>query len=776
MNRLPREPHREDRNRVITAAPAAFGFPVASTRWILALALVVSSVAHPSRPAIAAEASSASDTVNFRNDVLPILSRLGCNSGACHGALAGKGGFRLSLRGYDPEADHASIAKQLRGRRIEIANPGQSLLLTKPTGALPHKGGIRLDADSREYRVLADWIAAGAVAPSPNDPKVRAIRVEPDQAILAPGAMAKIAVKAEYDNGKVVDVTHLAKFSATDEAVAGVDEDGNVTVRGSGEGAVLAWFDSRIVLSRLTIPYPNEIDPAIYASLPRNNFIDELNLAQLQKLRLLPSEPADRETFIRRATIDTIGRLPTVEEVEAYVTDDRPGARGRLIDRLLASDAFVDYWAYKWSDVLLINGTKLRPVAVKSFYDWVRQAVRENRPWDRFVRDIVTSTGRSDEVGATNFFAIHQSPEEMTENASQAFLGLSIGCAKCHNHPLEKWTNDQYYAMANLFSRVRAKGWGGEPRNGDGIRTIYNDQTGELVQPSRGKPQPPAPLDAEPIPFDAPIDRREVAANWITSPSNPYFARAITNRVWANFFGQGLVEQVDDLRLSNPASNEPLLAAASQYLVDKGFDLKELMRAILDSETYGRSSQPIPQNATESKYLTRYYPRRLMAEVLLDSIDQVLETSSPFTTVAFPGADSQKTDFYPAGTRAIQLYDAAIDSYFLKTFGRNPREITCECERSAEPSMVQVLHLSNGDTLNPKLGDPANRISRWVDEGISNDELVRRLYRVALARLPTEAETKELLTVIAEYGDDRRQAIEDAFWSVLTSSEFTFNH
>lgn len=775
MNRLSRVPHREDRRSASAAKMKAFRFSVGSSRLILAL-MLVGSIVNPSRAVIAADASSASDTVNFRNDVLPILSRLGCNSGACHGALAGKGGFRLSLRGYDPDADHASIAKQLRGRRIEIANPGQSLLLTKPTGALPHKGGIRLDAESREYRVLADWIAAGAPAPSATDPKVRAIRVEPDQAILAPGETAKIAVKAEYDNGKVVDVTHLAKFSATDEAVAGVDEDGNVTVRGSGEGAVLAWFDSRIVLSRLTIPFPNEIDPAIYDTLPRNNFIDELNLAQLQKLRLLPSEPADRETFIRRATIDTIGRLPTVEEVEAYVTDDRPGARGRLIDRLLASDAFVDYWAYKWSDVMLINGTKLRPVAVKSFYDWVRQAVRENRPWDRFVRDILTSTGRSDEVGATNFFAIHQSPEEMTENASQAFLGLSIGCAKCHNHPLEKWTNDQYYAMANLFSRVRAKGWGGEPRNGDGIRTIYNDQTGELVQPSRGKPQPPAPLDAEPIPFDAPIDRRQVAANWITSPSNPYFARAITNRVWANFFGRGLVEQVDDLRLSNPASNEPLLAAASQHLVDKGFDLKELMRAILDSETYGRSSQPIPQNASESKYLTRYYPRRLMAEVLLDSIDQVLETSSPFTTVAFPGADSQKTDFYPAGTRAIQLYDAAIDSYFLKTFGRNPREITCECERSAEPSMVQVLHLSNGDTLNPKLGDPSNRISRWVDEGINNDELVRRLYRVALARLPTEAETKELLSVIAEYGDDRRQAIEDAFWSVLTSSEFTFNH
>ena len=717
-----------------------------------------------------------SDEVSFRNQVQPIFARLGCNSGACHGALAGKGGFRLSLRGYDPVADHHTIARQLRGRRIEIANPGASLLLAKPTGALPHKGGLRLASEGHDYSILADWIASGAAPPRADDARLESISVLPENALLAPGDLTQVLVNAHYDDGRVVDVTRWAKFTATDEAVAGVDEDGRVTVRGAGEAAISVWFDSQVTLSRLTVPFSGQVDESVYASLPRNNFIDDLNLAQLETLRLLPSPPADRATFIRRATVDTLGRLPTLEETEAYLADDHPAARRRLIDRLLASDDFADYWAYKWSDLLLINGTKLRPVAVKSFYDWIHQAVKENRPWDQMVQEVLTATGDSREVGATNFYAIHQSPEEMTENASQAFLGLSIGCAKCHNHPLEKWTNDQYYAMANLFARVRAKGWGGEPRNGDGVRTVFIDQSGELIQPGRGKPQPPAPLDAEPIDFDYPGDRRDVVAQWMTSPDNPYFSRAITNRIWANFFGRGLVEPVDDLRLSNPASNEPLLAAAADFLSRQQFDLQELMRAILNSETYRRDSTPLDQNVAETKYHSRYYPRRLMAEVLLDSIDQVLQTSSPFTTVAFPGADAQKTDFYPPGTRAIELYDAAIDSYFLKTFGRNPREITCECDRSNEPSMVQVLHLSNGETLNPKLAEPKNRISKWLADGLTDDEIVRQLFRVALARQPTDQELAALVAVIAEYGDDRRQAIEDACWSVLTSGEFTFNH
>jgi hypothetical protein len=454
-----------------------------------------------------------------------------------------------------------------------------------------------------------------------------------------------------------------------------------------------------------------------------------------------------------------------------------PGTRrDQLIERLLASEDFVAYWTYRWCDMLLINGTRLRPVAVKTYYQWVYDSVRENKPWDQFVRQIVTATGGSDQNGATNFYALHQSPEEMTENACQAFLGLSIGCAKCHNHPLEKWTNDQYYSMANLFARVRAKGWGGDGRNGDGVRTLYVATAGDLIQPSRGKPQPPAPLDAEPLAFDDPHDRREALADWMTDPANPYFARAITNRVWANFFGRGLVHQVDDLRLSNPASNEPLLAAAAQHVIDAKFDLKQLMRTILRSETYQRSSVPLPENRDEHKYLSRYYPRRLMAEVMLDAIDQVLGTATKFDQVAFPGADFQKTEFYAEGTRAIELYDAAVRSYFLKTFGRNPREITCECERSDEPSMVQVLHLSNGETLNPKLADEGNLVGRLIKEGRDDAAITEALFIAALARQPNDVEQQKMLAIVAEYGDDRQTALQDMAWSILTSTEFTFNH
>ncbi|MEO1529806.1 MAG: DUF1549 domain-containing protein, partial [Planctomycetota bacterium] len=551
---------------------------------------------------------------SFRNDVQSILAKAGCNMGACHGALAGKGGFRLSLRGYDSDSDFLSITRQARGRRIELGDPGRSLLIAKPTGALPHKGGLRLHTDSRDYRILAEWIAGGAAGPQETDAKLETISVSPEAATLAPGDQSQILVNAHYDDGSVVDVTHWSQFSTTDESVASVDDQGLATINGSGEGAVLVWFGSKVALARMTVPYANAVQSIVYEQAPRRNFIDHLNLTQLQTLRLAPSPRSDDEAFLRRATLDTIGRLPTSEEREQFFSDDNSQRRDRLIERLLASDDYVSYWAYKWSDMLLINGTRLRPIAVKSYYKWVRDRVKSNQPWDQFVREILVATGRSDENGATNFYALHQSPEEMTENACQAFMGLSIGCAKCHNHPLEKWTNDQYYSMANLFARVRAKGWGGDGRNGDGLRTLYVSTSGELIQPGRGKPQPPAPLDAESISFDDPVDRREVLAEWMTSSENPYFSRAIANRVWANFFGRGLVEQVDDLRLSNPASNEPLLDAVSRHVVDVGFDLKQLMRTILQSETYQRSSEPLEANRAEQKYHSRYYPKRLMAE------------------------------------------------------------------------------------------------------------------------------------------------------------------
>lgn len=727
-----------------------------------------------------ATGDEAETSFSFRNDVQSVLTKQGCNMGACHGALSGKGGFILSLRGYDSEADYLAITRQARGRRIELADPGQSLLLAKPTGALPHKGGLKLDVHSRDYRILAQWIASGAAAPSDDDPVVTSIAVTPDNALLSKGDQSQVTVTAHYSDGSSRDVTHWSQFSATDEAVASVDDNGLIRVNGSGEAAALVWYASQVALARVKVPYENDVSPETFADSPRRNFIDTVNLEQLETLRLPPSPRCDDPTFLRRATIDTIGRLPSNAETKEYFNRDESSRRDWLIEHLLADESFTDYWTYRWSDVLVINGNKLRPIAVKSYYDWLHDRVAADVPWDQLVSEILTATGSSQTNGATNFYAINQTPEEMTESACQSFMGLSIGCAKCHNHPLEKWTNDQYYAMANLFSRVRAKGWGGDSRNGDGIRQLYVSTVGELIQPNRGKPQRPAPLDGDPIAFDNSDDRREALADWMTDPSNPYFARSITNRVWANFFGRGLIEQVDDLRLSNPASNEALLDAAAAHLIDAKFDLKTLMKTILQSETYQRSSLALPGNRQDPKYLSRYYPRRLMAEVLLDSIDQTLGTTTDFTKIAFMGADQQTTDFYSAGTRAIELYDSAVDSYFLTTFGRNPREIVCECERDDESSMIQALHLSNGDTLNAKLNHELSLPSMAAAEQWETRRFLNTLFQRALSRSPSDTEREELSKVIAEYGDEygdaRSHALRDLAWSILTSVEFSFNH
>ena len=414
---------------------------------------------------------------------------------------------------------------------------------------------------------------------------------------------------------------------------------------------------------------------------------------------------------------------------------------------------------------------------MKAFYGWIRKRVEENTPWDEFARQIVVARGSSLENGATNFYALHQDAESMTENVSQAFLGLSIGCAKCHNHPLEKWTNDQYYAMANLFARVRAKGWGGEARNGDGARTLFVADRGDLVQPSKGVPQPPAPLDAEPLAADDADDRREYLAEWLTSPTNPYFARAITNRVWANFFGVGLVEPIDDLRLSNPASNEELLGAAAKFLVDHKFDLKALMREILQSAAYQRSSIPVGASRDDTRNYSHYYPRRLMAEVSLDAISQVTAVPTEFTEIEYPGADFVKTEFYAKGTRAVQLYDSAVVSRFLRTFGRNQRVITCQCERSNEPSLVQALHISNGDTILKKLEAKDGKIEALLTSGLPNYRIIEELYLAALSRYPTDRELTPLLATMNDApASERRAVLEDVFWAVLSSREFLFNH
>jgi hypothetical protein len=573
------------------------------------------------------------------------------------------------------------------------------------------------------------------------------------------------------------DVTQWSKFSSTNEAVATVDEDGRFNVIGHGGGAISVWYSSKIANVRIVSPYESQVPDTVYAEAPRNNFIDELVLNQLQALRLPPAPPADDATFLRRAYVDVIGKLPTSEEARGFLADPTPDKRERLIGSLLEREEFVDYWTYQWCDLLLVNGTRLRPDAVKAFYTWIRQRVSENVAWDEFARQVVLARGGSLENGATNFYALHQDPESMTENVSQAFLGLSIGCAKCHNHPLEKWTNDQYYAMANLMARVRAKGWGGDGRGGDGVRSLFVADRGELIQPAKGAAQPPAPLDAEPLAADSENDRREYLAEWLTSPENPYFTRAITNRVWANFFGVGLVEPVDDLRLSNPASNEELLAAASKYLADHNYDLKALMRVILQSATYQRSSIPHEASRSDARNFAQYYPRRLMAEVALDAVSQVAAAPTEFTQIEYPGADFQETKFYAKGTRALELYDSAVASQFLRTFGRHQRMITCQCERSNEPSLVQALHISNGETIIKKLTAKDGKVEAMIAGSLPNYRIIEELYLSALSRYPSDRELAELLAVLNDApADERRAVVEDAFWAVLSSREFLFNH
>lgn len=714
---------------------------------------------------------------SFNRHVLPILTRQGCNMGACHGAVAGKGEFRLSLRGYDPPRDYYTMTRQAKGRRIEMGAPARSLLVTKPTMATPHKGGKRLDATSREYRILSQWIAAGADAPDAEEPAITHIEVSPELSVLKKGDRQRLLVTAVYEDGSTLDVTDWAKFASADETIALVDENGSIEIIGNGEGAVSALYSSKVSLARFRSPFPNRISDEVFSKAPRANFIDDLVLAQLKELQLMPSGRSSDDDFIRRAFLDTIGTLPTLEETTEFLSDSDPDKRAKLVDSLLMRDEFVDYWAYRWSDVFLVNGQLLRPDAVKAYYEWVRAGVAANLPWDEMARQVVTAKGGSLENGATNFYAVHQDPETMAENVSQAFLSLSIGCAKCHDHPLEKWTNDQYYAFANIFSRVRAKGWGGDARNGDGVRTLYVELRGDLMQPRTGKPQKPAPLDGDVIDPSSTGDRREALADWLTDPENPFFARSISNRVWAAYFGRGLVDPVDDLRASNPASNGPLLDALSAHLVESRFDLKTLMRTILMSETYQRSSDVLSENRDDTKYYSRYYPRRLMAEVLHDAITDVTATPAVFDKVALNDGSFQATEFYGEGTRALELYDSAVKSYFLKTFGRNERQITCECERSNQPSMIQVLHLANGDTLNDKLSRKDGVIDGMLKAKMSDEKLIEAAYLKTLSRRPNERELAGLIDMLKGLKpEERRIAMEDLFWGLMTSREFLFQH
>jgi hypothetical protein len=705
---------------------------------------------------------------NFRNHVLSVLTKMDCNSGACHGAAAGKRNFRLTLRGYDPQSDYETLTREVLGRRVVKTRPSHSLVLLKPTGAVSHGGGKRFSTDSLEYRVISEWIASGTSGPSENDSLIESIEVFPKQALMKVKETQQLSVQARFSDGHIEDVTRWCKFETADANIASVTPQGAVTLQGYGEGVVTVWYLNLVDVARVTSPFPNTIPVEVFQHAENFNFIDRYALQKLESLQIPPSPLCSDSQFIRRAFLDAIGILPTVQETTNFLKDRSLEKRRALIDMLLARPEFIDYWSYKWSDLLLVSSRRLPDEAMWSFYTWVRRSVASNQPWDEFAHDLVTARGNTLNNGASNFFVLHKDPKDLIENTSVALMGMSITCARCHNHPLEKWTQDDYYGMVSLFSRVKMK-------NGDaaGDVTVFLSDQGEVPHPRHGRPLNPQPLDGSPIAMEGTGDRREFFSQWLTDSENPYFSRALVNRVWANFMGRGLVESVDDLRVTNPASNEALFAGLAEAFVDSGFNVRQLIRTVMNSATYQRSSETVSGNEDDQKYYSHYILKRLSAEVLLDCFSQVTGVPTVFAN-------------YPRGWRALQLPDSSIDSYFLDSFGRPLRETTCECERSEDPSLSQALHLSNGPTLNNKLR-AKGAIDRMLEKGLAEESVLEELFLAALSRYPSDREKEAILVTLHEFTPaevsqpedekkQRRQLYEDLFWAILTGREFLFNH
>ncbi|HRI88223.1 MAG TPA: DUF1553 domain-containing protein [Candidatus Hydrogenedentes bacterium] len=705
-------------------------------------------------------------TRSFRNHVQPLLFKTGCNTGACHGAAAGKNGFRLSLRGYDHDWDYKSLTRQANGRRMSQSEPEESLILQKATMGVPHGGGERFSKDSESYRILLEWISSGAPAMRADDPIVDRVEAMPKAVTLTNGASQQIVVQAHYNTGAYDDVTRWVKFDTTNDAVAIVDDYGKITVTGPGAAAITVWYASKVTTVNILVPRETPIAPERFAQAESKNYIDELVLRQLKSLQIAPAGLANDAEFIRRATIDATGVLPKPEDVTAFVADTNPRKRSALIAKLLESPEYVDYWSYKWSDLLLLSSKNIpKRDELNSFYRFIRESVASNKPWNEFTTALLTASGSTIENGAANYLAMHKETVDVTETTSQAFLGFSITCARCHNHPLEKWTQDDYYGMANLFSRVKYK----NDQRSNGTDVLV-DTFGDILHPRIGEPVAPRPLDGEPLDITSAADRRVELAAWLTSPENPYFTRAIANRVWRNFMGRGLVEPEDDLRLTNPATNEPLLDALADDLADHGYDLKHLMRSIMESAAYQRSSEPSDPAMPDNRYYSQHIVRRMSAEVILDAYSQVTNVPTQF-------------DGYPGGFRALQLPDSQVGSYFLTAFGRPQRAQTCSCERTQDSSIAQTLHVANGDTLNKKLSDERSFLTQMVNDNVGDNEALDAIYLKALARPPRPDEREKALAILAalpkdgeEAKTERRLALEDITWAILSGKEFLFNH
>lgn len=701
----------------------------------------------------------------FELDIMPMLTADGCNSGPCHGKSRGQNGFALSLLGFDIDFDYAAIVHQARGRRIFPADPDRSLILQKASGQVPHGGGIRWEYGGRQYEQFKQWILAGAPRTSAEDPTLVKIELQPEPHPLTIGATEQIQVLAHYSDGSTRDVTTTSAFQSNEPAVVSVDEVGRLQAGDlPGEATIMARYMGNIATWSTAIPRPDTPSPDTYAGLPRKNFIDDLVWAKLQELNILPSEPIDDAKYLRRVSLDLIGRLPSVEETRAFIADQDPNKRELLVDRLLKDRGYADFWANKWADLVRPNPYRVGIKATYSLDQWLRDAFRENKPMDQFAREIVTAEGSTWRNGATTIFRDRRTPEEITTMICQLFLGVRLECAKCHQHPFEVYGQQEFYGMAAFFARVGYKGTGLSPPISGGEEIVLAATSGEARHPLTGQVLPPAPLFASELGDLQPElseDRRQQFATWLTAAENDLFAAAAVNRIWGDLFGIGIVDPVDDLRATNPPSNPQLLAALADYYRSVGFDQKRLLKTIVLSHAYSLSSVPNETNAADTRNFSRHYRKLMRAEVLADAIADVTAVPDKFTGM-------------PPGTRAIEAWTHRLDSQFLDAFGRPDPNQDPPCERLPQATMVQALHLMNAEAIQAKLTSDQSIVAKLATDTVPLAEALEQLYLTTYSRPPTEEERTALLQLGEREGTNRKQFLEDVLWSLMNTPEFVY--
>ena len=695
--------------------------------------------------------------ISFKMDVMPVFMKAGCNSGSCHGSSRGKDGFRLSLFGYDPDGDYFRLTQESIGRRINLAIPEESLVVEKGLGRVPHTGGERFKPESELCKTLLRWLEAGAPMDGTNIPKVVALDLMPKQAVLeGQGASQKFTVRAKYSDGTERDVSKLTVFISNNETSAKVSDEGVVTAGQRGEAFVMARFDAFNVGAQIIV-IPKNLPYAFPAELADYNYIDSLVDAKLKKLRLLPSGLCDDATFVRRASLDITGTLPTPEQVRKFVDEPSSGKRDQLVDELLERKEFADLWVMKWAELLEIRSRQdqFSPKAALQYYNWLQDKFARNVPLDKIVQELITASGSTFRNPAANYYQVQTDTLKTAENTAQIFMGMRIQCAQCHNHPFDRWTMNDYYSFAAFFPQIGRK-QGEDPRE----TVIFDKGDGEVKHPVGGRTMAPKFLGGD-VPEVKGQSRREVLAKWIASPGNPYFAKNTANIVWAHFMGKGIIDPVDDVRISNPASNPELLDALGAKFTEYKYDFKKLVRDICTSRTYQLSTHPNDTNASDDRNFSHASIRRLRAEVLLDCISEITETKDHFQGL-------------PPGAHVVQIADGAVNNYFLTTFGRATRETVCSCEVKTEPNLSQALHLLNGSTISDKIQN-GGVVKKLLKENKTPDEIIADLYLRCLSRPPTTEELTKLKGFLKDE-KSKEQVLNDVFWSLLNSKEFIFNH